>query len=306
MSIFTIPYTFKAGMEAIANEVNANFNAIISYLNELQSKFADNDNVIANLPNTYANINGSYNEQFNVKDATLDTHAINKRQLDKYTSTMILYIYGLKLTKEDDTHIIVSDGQCYSNPVDGEREILELTTPTSYEITSITQNTTYNVFIAKEEDSSVSEIIITTNSAPSSSYVYYRLIGTVKTKSDASIIDVVTSLSNTVSNIDKSFNVVNQAITKNNGAWQMTANTMGVPDDGSIYNVWISGSINGTGSGAGRSVSSDIFPSTQFLRLDSDASRSSYASNIVTIPMSSDGYIQVNGNSCKVIGYMRA
>ena len=93
------PFTFVAGTKARANEVNEDFDVLYSQVNSNISNIAQNEVDIDNLDLNKANINGDSTKIFNVADATINTHAINKQTMMKYITNTLNYISGLTIEK---------------------------------------------------------------------------------------------------------------------------------------------------------------------------------------------------------------
>ena len=78
-----------------------------------------------------------------------------------------------------------------------------------------------------------------------------------------------------------------------------------LPDDGAIYNVWVENFLEATGSGIYTTVSSDIFPSTDFNGLDNDGGRHSMSWGVIVVPVGVGRTITIDKSST-LKGYMRA
>lgn len=77
-----------------------------------------------------------------------------------------------------------------------------------------------------------------------------------------------------------------------------------LPDDGAIYNVWVENFLDATSSGAYATVSSDIFPSTDFNGLDNDDGRHSMSWGVIVVPVGAGRTITIDKSST-LKGYMR-
>ena len=109
------PYTFTAGTKARASEVNANFDALYTEVNSLESRIIDYESQIQYLQNTKADINGSYLNRFAVANPITNYDAVNKQYLQNATANSITYINGLGITKVGDATISVDAGSCYDS-----------------------------------------------------------------------------------------------------------------------------------------------------------------------------------------------
>lgn len=72
------PYTFVAGNKARANEVNENFDLLYQQVNSNISNITHNENDIAQLGSSKANINGSSTQRFAVANPVSNSDAVNK------------------------------------------------------------------------------------------------------------------------------------------------------------------------------------------------------------------------------------
>ena len=184
------PFTFVAGTKARANEVNEDFDVLYSQVNSNISNIAQNEVDIDNLDLNKANINGDSTKIFNVADATINTHAINKQTMMKYITNTLNYISGLTIEKDsnspDDT-ILVNPGSCYDSTFS---TVLSLESITSKQNLNQGASTTYYVYIIGNSTGSSIDILISplqvTPTLPTG-YTLYRQIGNYKTDSSSKI-----------------------------------------------------------------------------------------------------------------------
>lgn len=78
MNEYQKPYTFRAGTYAKSSEVNADFDTLKDYVNELKDYVEDI--LISSAPYNKANLNGSPTETFQVKDGESANDAVNYGQ----------------------------------------------------------------------------------------------------------------------------------------------------------------------------------------------------------------------------------
>ena len=90
------PYTFRSGNYAKAKEVNANFDTLQDYVNDLTQTLSEVE--FESTPYNKANVNGDDERQFEVADATASNQAVNKGQLDSAVSALETSIADTNLT----------------------------------------------------------------------------------------------------------------------------------------------------------------------------------------------------------------
>ena len=81
---YSKPYTFRAGTPAKSAEVNANFDTLKDFVNELLTTFQQQ--LVALQAYNKANLGGSSTQVFEVADGTNTNDAVNKGQLDTVAS----------------------------------------------------------------------------------------------------------------------------------------------------------------------------------------------------------------------------
>lgn len=183
------PYTFTAGTKARASEVNANFDALYTEVNSLESRIIDYESQIQDLQNTKADINGSYLNRFAVANPITNYDAVNKQYLQNATANSITYINGLGITKVGDATISVDAGSCYDS-TDTQLLVLE----NSLEKQNQTQaaSSIYYVYLIGKATGNEDILISTLSVDPNlpDEYLYYRRIGSYTTDSDNKISQI--------------------------------------------------------------------------------------------------------------------
>ena len=183
------PYTFTAGTKARAAEVNANFDALYTEVNSLESRIIDYESQIQDLQNTKADINGSYLNRFAVANPITNYDAVNKQYLQNATANSITYINGLGITKVGDATISVDAGSCYDS-TDTQLLVLE----NSLEKQNQTQavSSVYYVYLIGKATGNEDILIsaLSTNPNLPDEYLYYRRIGSYTTDSDNKITQI--------------------------------------------------------------------------------------------------------------------
>ena len=170
------PYTFTAGTKARASQVNANFDALYTEVNSLESRIIDYDAELQRLQNTKADTNGDYLNRFAVADAVTSYDAVNKQYLQNAISNTVTYINGLGISKVDDNTITVDPGNCYDST---DTRLLVLANSLEKQNTTQASSLKYYVYLIATEGGNEDILISTLDANPNlpDGYTYYRLIG---------------------------------------------------------------------------------------------------------------------------------
>lgn len=92
--VYQKPYTFRAGTYAKASEMNANFDTLKNFVDDLATDIQDG--LESSAAYNKANKNGSSSEKFQVADGTSTNDAINKGQLDTLQTSLNTRISALE------------------------------------------------------------------------------------------------------------------------------------------------------------------------------------------------------------------
>lgn len=294
---------FYPNTVAKSKDVNDNFLLLANEINSTESSLEGVAYDVEVLQSDKANITGDKTVQFYVDNPTDDYHAVNKKTMDEYLGAVLDYINGLIISKEDDTHILVSPGICFSIP---DSVKLSLSSQQSVENTGQQASTTYVVFITGDDTGATIDIVIdistnNPNQQPSniSTHTQYRRLGYFTTDS-SNHISVVTSESNTKEETPSTFTAYNTDISS--GTTDLSSI---IPADGHTYLVWVFNHIYTEGGDIKTKISTDVFPETQINTSDHDAGRTSKSDTLVCVPVGQARTITINRAS-KIVGYMRA
>lgn len=183
------PYTFTAGTKARAAEVNANFDALYTEVNSLESRIIDYESQIQDLQNTKADINGSYLNRFAVANPITNYDAVNKQYLQNATANSITYINGLGITKVGDATISVDAGSCYDST---DTQLLVLKNSLEKQNQTQAASSIYYVYLIGKATGNEDILISTLSVDPNlpDEYLYYRRIGSYTTDSDNKISQI--------------------------------------------------------------------------------------------------------------------
>ena len=183
-----LPYVFTGGTSAKAQEVNANFQQIKRFVDDLETKFNNVNDSVIDLVNTTANINGNSSNVFNVANPVTDYNAVNKAYLDQQMAIFKPVIIGLKVTKTGNQSFSIGVGSCFDS-----NYLHPIVNRTVYSSSGFLfdASTTYNIYVtARVSDSMDFDCVLTTGTdTPTLIYedTIYRKIGTLTTDVSAYI-----------------------------------------------------------------------------------------------------------------------
>ena len=290
-----IPYTFIAGTKAKASEVNANFDAIASFVDGLETGSAEIESDVTTLQSSKADLNGDSTEFFRMKDAVTEYDGVNLRTLKNLTANSKGEIYGFRLAKQSNTSVNATPGSCWDSTF---AEMIISSSSLVAEQSNLSANTTYYIYVCEDKETKECQLIISlSNATPTlpTGYEYYRQLGKAITGSNGYISYVET---NGVYEDNKSFITLNLSI---NGNANLSSY---IPNDNHIYFGWVHNNMSGK-SGDTASIATDIFPSTVFNRLDGDYGRTSSSAVLTMVPIGTGRRISVSKASV-LVGVMRA
>lgn len=189
--VWIIPNTFIAGTKAKANEVNENFTSAKQFMDNLETEQATNTADILQLEQNKADLNGSFEQRFQVADATNSFDAINKQTLLNLVKNTQEVIKGFVLSKFNDTTVSATAGSCYDSTFE-----YMITSATSLSKTqaNLGNNAKYYVYVCADKDTGNCELVISlSNTTPElpGGYEYFRQLGYFTTNNAGKISQVL-------------------------------------------------------------------------------------------------------------------
>lgn len=186
-----IPYKFKGGTSAKAQEVNANFNQVKIFCDDIETSVASNSEDVVVLQNSKASKNGSNQEKFAVATpaTTENYNAVNVQYINDNIMSMLKYgVFGLRITIGGNTSLVLSQGACYdSNYV---TPIINTNMLANLFGVGISANKTYDVYVCRNTSpDAISPIFLdlieSGNSRTEQSNIVYRKLGQATTVADS-------------------------------------------------------------------------------------------------------------------------
>lgn len=189
--VWIIPNTFIAGTKAKANEVNENFTSAKQFMDNLETEQATNTADILQLEQNKADLNGSFEQRFQVADATNSFDAINKQTLLNLVKNTQEVIKGFVLSKFNDTTVSATAGSCYDSTF---VYMITSTTSLSKAQNNLGNNAKYYVYVCADKDNDKCELVISlSNTTPElpAGFEYYRQLGYFTTDKSGKISQVL-------------------------------------------------------------------------------------------------------------------
>lgn len=188
--VWEIPYTFRAGTKARANEVNENFTSAKQFVDALEIQASTNEINITNLENNKADLNGSNAQRFQVADPTTSFDAMNLQTFEDKTLNSRGVIDGFKLSKFNNNTINATAGNCYDATY---KYMISSSTSLQESAETMGGNATYYVYVCADEQTSSNELVFslspTTPELPQD-FDYFRRLGYFTTDTDGNIDQV--------------------------------------------------------------------------------------------------------------------
>jgi hypothetical protein len=185
--VWIIPNTFIAGTKAKANEVNENFTSAKQFMDNLETEQATNTADILQLEQNKADLNGNFEQRFQVADATNSFDAINKQTLLNLVKNTQEVIKGFVLSKFNNTTVSATTGSCYDSTF-----VYMITSATSLSKaqTNLGKNAKYYVYVCADKDNGNCELVISlSNTTPElpAGFEYFRQLGYFITDANGNI-----------------------------------------------------------------------------------------------------------------------
>lgn len=196
--VWIIPNTFIAGTKAKANEVNENFTSAKQFMDNLETEQATNTADILQLEQNKADLNGSFEQRFQVADASSSFDAINKQTLLNLVKNTQEVIKGFVLSKFNDTTVSATAGSCYDSTFE---YMITSATSLSKAQENLGNDAKYYVYVCADKDTGNCELVISlSNTTPElpSGFEYFRQLGYFTTDDEGKISQVLNN-SDTVS-----------------------------------------------------------------------------------------------------------
>lgn len=191
--VWIIPNTFIAGTKAKANEVNENFTSAKQFMDNLETEQATNTADILQLEQNKADLNGNFEQRFQVADATNSFDAINKQTLLNLVKNTQEVIKGFVLSKFNDTTVSATPGSCYDSTFE---YMIISTTSLSKTQENLGNDAKYYVYVCADKDTGNCELVISlSNTTPElpSGFEYYRQLGYFTTDGEGKINRVISN-----------------------------------------------------------------------------------------------------------------
>lgn len=194
-----IPHSFVPGTKAKANEVNANFNSIKTFVDANEVNIAQNELSISGLQENKADLNGAIENKFQVANPTGNYDAVNKQTLASLTANTRDYIGGFKLTKYDDYTITADPGNAWDSTY-----TYMFNQPTALQVTqsNLGNNATWYVYIVGGENFTNELFLSASNVNPGVEGKVFRLLGSFTTDDEGKILLVYSDSNMTINMVN--------------------------------------------------------------------------------------------------------
>lgn len=110
-----LPYKFVGGTSAKAQEVNANFQQIKSFVDNLETNQNSLEATVTNMDANKANRQGTSTLTFQVANPVNNFDAVNKQYLDNQLSIISTIIFGLEPVRSGNKTFYLKPGGCYDS-----------------------------------------------------------------------------------------------------------------------------------------------------------------------------------------------
>lgn len=186
-----IPYTFVAGTKAKAAEVNANFQTIEEFVDDLEIDVDSMTTSISSLTENKANLNGQADEVFAMADAVSDYDGVNLRKLKELTANTKDSVTGFIVAKQDNRSINCTPGACWDTTY---TYMIQSSTSLVYTQANLSANATYYAYVTADKETGNCQLTLSlspTSTEVPSGYDYYRRLATVLTDANGNVETVI-------------------------------------------------------------------------------------------------------------------
>lgn len=227
--VWIIPNTFIAGTKAKANEVNENFTSAKQFMDNLETEQATNTADILQLEQNKADLNGNFEQRFQVADATNSFDAINKQTLLNLVKNTQEVIKGFVLSRFNNTTVSATAGSCYDSTF---KYMITSTTSLSKSQSNLGNNAKYYVYVCADKDNGNCKLVISlSNTTPElpSGFEYFRRLGYFTTDRNGNINQVSNNSDTVAGKIsDNGYVTLNGLVTIQWGYADVTLNNSSV------------------------------------------------------------------------------
>lgn len=187
-----IPFIFRAGTKAKANEVNANFQEVVKFNNQLETNSAANETEIALLKEDKADKNGNPTEIFQSATAVNGKDVVNKDTLRNLTVNTIDIVRGMRLSVSTNKIILCTAGDCWDSTY---TKMINSSANMTINISGVGANTVQYIYVCDGEAGSgkLPQLVISTNPTTVTipeGYAYFRRLGWFSTDTNSDIKEI--------------------------------------------------------------------------------------------------------------------
>lgn len=233
-----IPYTFVAGTKAKANEVNENFHAVEIFVDALETDVDTATTAVSVLQTGKADLNGASDETFSMANPVSSYDGVNLRTFKELTANTKDAVTGFTVHKQSNTSIYATPGACWDTTY---TKMISSSTSLTKNVTGLSANATYYVYVILEDTTSeVSLSISTSSTTPEiTTGMYYRRLAQLFTDANGYVDYIINDYtsSESVSIVKfpdysaRNSRTINRTYTADSAGWVFVSGTTGDPGD---------------------------------------------------------------------------